>query len=285
MNSSEHRVGLERPNWQAKITSFFAMVRKELLIVTRYRVEFFTAFGQLVAMLSIVTFSGVAFSGGVGAASPTISGVTIYGFVLYIFLSNVLWAIGYNIRIEQTEGTLEQLYLSPASKFASLVSRVFNQIVWTGALALGAVLTVSLLIGTIPLKNPGLGLYLLALSLSGTFGTSFAFAALTLRIKDTALPLGNAFQLIFMIFCANFFPFSALPEFARRVSAVLPQAYAVDAFRSTLLGFPDGFPELASIEVEIVIVTLYGLLMPLLGWWLYRMAESHARRTGSLSEY
>jgi len=36
-------------------------------------------------------------------------------------MSDTLWTIGYNIRNEQVQGTLEQLYLSPASKFASLV--------------------------------------------------------------------------------------------------------------------------------------------------------------------
>jgi hypothetical protein len=59
----------------------------------------------------------------------------------------------------------------------------------------------------------------------------------------------------------------------------------VDAFRSTLMGYPPGFPELAPIQTEIVIVTLFGLLMPFAGYALYRQAEDHARRTGSLSTF
>ena len=57
------------------------------------------------------------------------------------------------------------------------------------------------------------------------------------------------------------------------------------ALPSALMGFPPGFPELAPIEVEIAIVTAFGLLMPYLGYWLYRKAEDHARREGSLSAY
>jgi hypothetical protein len=34
-----------------------------------------------------------------------------------------------------------------------------------------------------------------------------------------------------------------------------------------------------------VIVTAFGLLMPLLGYWLYRREEDRARTRGSLSEY
>ena len=51
------------------------------------------------------------------------------------------------------------------------------------------------------------------------------------------------------------------------------------------MGYPAGFPELAPIGVEIVIVSLFGLLMPLVGYWAYRVAEDHERRSGGLSEY
>jgi hypothetical protein len=59
----------------------------------------------------------------------------------------------------------------------------------------------------------------------------------------------------------------------------------VDAFRSALMGFPPGFPELAPFAVEVVIVAAFGGLMPALGYGLYRREEDRARRKGSLSEY
>ena len=82
-----------------------------------------------------------------------------------------------------------------------------------------------------------------------------------------------------------FFPFSALPPFILAISRLIPLSYAVDAFRSTLMGYPPGFPELAPIGAEMVIVTSFGLLMPVLGYYLYRRAENHARRSGSLAEF
>lgn len=116
-------------------------------------------------------------------------------------------------------------------------------------------------------------------------GVGFAFAALTLRIKETAQTLANLLQFAFLVLCANFFPFAALPPFVREFSRLLPLAYAVDAFRSALMGFPEGFPELAPFAVEFWIVTLFGLLMPVLGYYLYRLAERKARQEGSLSNY
>ena len=208
-----------------------------------------------------------------------------YGFVLFIFLNDTLWVIGYNVRREQIEGTLEQLYLSPASKFASLVSRVANLLIWTSLLVIVAVSVMSFLLGGIPFANPALGLYVLVFSLMGTFGIGFAFAALTLWIKEAAQTMLNLLSFGLMILCAMFFPFAALPPFLVKISRLIPVSYAVDAFRSTLMGYPHGFPELAPIETEIVIVTVFGALMPILGYTLYRKAEDAARRKGSLAEY
>jgi hypothetical protein len=52
-----------------------------------------------------------------------------------------------------------------------------------------------------------------------------------------------------------------------------------------MMNYPPGFPELAPIEIEIVIVTIFGLGMPLLGYFLYRRAEDYARQSGHLSAF
>jgi ABC-2 type transport system permease protein len=276
-------------DWRIGMSTFWAMVRKELILMARYPVNFVASFAQVFLIVAVFTLGGRTFSSqsspGIGTGSSETSGVVVYGFILFMFLSDTLWTIGYNVRHEQVQGTLEQLYLSPASKFASLVSRVANILLWTGLLSATAGALMVFMIGRLPVENPWLGLYLLGMSLAGTFGVGFAFAALTLRIKETAQTMANLLQFGFLILCANFFPFSALPVALRDVSRVIPLAYAVDAFRSTLMGYPPGFPELAPIGVEIWIVTLFGLLMPVVGYALYRRTEDHARRSGSLSTF
>lgn len=269
------------------MSAFGAMVRKEFIIMLRYPVEFVASFFQVLLIVVILTLAGLMFApqGVQSEGNTAVTGLVVYGFILFIYLSDTLWSIGFNVRREQKQGTLEQLYLSPASKFAALASRVAITLVWTGLLSILAAIMMSLLLGRLPFENVPLGLYLLLMSLSGTFGTGFAFAAVTLRIKEAAQTAVNLLQFGFMVFCAPFFPFSALPEPLLYISRAIPLSYGVDAFRSTLMGYPNGFPELAPIEVELVIVTLFGLCMPLLGFWLYRQAEDQARRKGSLSEY
>jgi ABC-2 type transport system permease protein len=272
------------------LSTFLAMARKELLVMSRYPVNFVTSFAQTFLIVMIFTLAGRMFyvpppeqSGMESGGNP--SGVVVYGFILFTFLSDTLWTIGYNVREEQVQGTLEQLYLSPASKFANLVSRVTNTLVWTGLVSFTGGVLMAAMIGRLPLENPLLGLYLLVFTLLGTFGIGFAFAALTLYIKETAATLANLLQFAFLILCANFFPFSALPPFLLNFSRLLPPAYAVDAWRSALMGFPAGFPELAPFAVEFWIVTIFGLAMPVVGYFLYRRAERHARKEGSLASY
>jgi ABC-2 type transport system permease protein len=271
-----------RHNWIA----LTAMVYKELIIMTRYPVNFVASFFQIFFIIAVFTLAGLTFSEDPQGGSDTIiSSMMATGFILYIYISDTLWTIGYNVRREQIEGTLEQLYLSPANKFANLVSRVTNLLIWTSLLCVVALLVLGSLLGGLSFQNPLLGLYILLMSLLGTFGMGFAFAALTLRIKETASTLVNLLQFGLMILCAMFFPFASLPDWLIAVSRLIPVSYMVDAFRSTLMGYPTGFPELAPIGVEIAIVTVFGLLMPVLGYYLYRWAEDAARRKGTLAEY
>lgn len=270
----------------ATLSTFRAMVHKEFSIMLRYPVEFVASFAQVFLIIVVLTLAGLMFSrGGVAANSGQTAGVVAYGFVLFIYLADTLWVIGFNVRREQKQGTLEQLYLSPASKFAGLGARVALTLVWTGLLSLGSVVVMGLMLGNLPFENGWLGLYILLFALAGTFGVGFAFAALTLRIKESAQTAVNLLQFGFMLLCAPFFPFGALPPAGQFLARLLPLSYSVDAFRSTLMGYPAGFPELAPIETELAIITLFGIIMPVIGYWLYRRAEDLARTKGSLSEY
>ncbi|MDJ0752061.1 MAG: ABC transporter permease [Ardenticatenaceae bacterium] len=268
---------------------FWAMVRKEFTIKTRYPIELFAGFAQLFIMIAVFTLATLTFTSGgsdsIGEGGINIYSIVVYGFIPFIFLTETLWGIGVNIRQEQLQGTLESVFLSPASQAASLISRVILTLIWTSLMSLMAIILMVLMTRSIPFFNLPLALYILAMTLLGTFGIGFAFAAITLRIKQTAQTLANVFQFSFMVFCAPFIPFGVLPEWVKLVSRVIPLAYGVDAFRSTLMNYPAGFPELAPINVEIWIVTLFGLLAPPLGLWLYYREEARARRRGSLGIY
>lgn len=280
---------LHTPTFRQRLSTFGAMMATELRIMSRYPVDFAASFLQMFLIIAMFAFAGMAFTarggGAVDSGQAQTAGVVAYGFLIFLFFSDILWTIGYRVREEQTLGTLEQLYLTPASKTAALAARTVLVFTWTGLLALFSVLTLRWLFGVMPFHNGGLGMLILALTLSGAFGLGFAFAGVTLRLKETANTLVNFFQFAVLVLGAAFFPFRALPGPLQAVARFFPLSIGVDAFRSVLMGLPPGHPELWPLPVELIVVALFGLLMPPFGLAVYRWAERRARQDGSLGEY
>ncbi len=216
----------------------------------------------------------------------TLASVAFYGFIFFMFLQDIIWMIGYSIREEQYQGTLESLYLTPVNHFSNLISRAFINVFWTGLNVIVALLIVTYLFGALPLGNLVFALLVLFLSLLQMFGMGFIFAAFTLRAKGSADFIMNFLAIVFMFTCAMFFPFSALPEaMVDYVSRWIPLSYSVDLFRSALLSYPSGFPELASAPFELTITAIFAFLMPAIGYFLYWRIERSARMKGTLGEY
>jgi ABC-2 type transport system permease protein len=257
----------------------------QAIIVSRYPANL--AAGLLVSFVGVLALAlATQMFAPVGSgAAHTLTGTMFYGYLLYVFLSDSLWRIGFSVRQDQVQGTLESLYLTPAIKFANLVSRALPQFALTATGAAVAMVAVNWMVGWLPVANAPLAAGVFICSLVGTFGLGFCFAAYSLVAGDSAASTGNFIEFALLVLCAMFFPFSVLPAPVRLLSRLIPLSYCVDAFRSVLMGFPHGFPELAPIEVELVIVVTYALVMPILGYALFRMVEHRLRQTGRLGQY
>jgi ABC-2 type transport system permease protein len=261
------------------------MVRVQAILVSRYPANL--AAGLLVSfggVLALALAAQMFMPSGSGTAN-TLAGAMFYGYLLYVFVSDSLWRIGYSVRQDQIQGTFEGLYLTPAPKFASLVARAAPQFALTAAGGLVALLAANWIFGGLPAKNIPLAALIFVCSLAGTFGLGFCFAAYSLVAGDSAESTGNFVEFALILLCAMFFPFGVLPEPVRLVSRLIPISYCVDAFRSTLMGWPPGFPELAALETELVIVIVYALVTPLLGYALFRAVERRLRQQGRLGQY
>ncbi len=263
--------------------TFLSMTKKQVIEFSRYPISFVAEFSQVLLIIGMFMFAAIIFIGEGGAGLSRIAGIMMYGFVLNMFLIFVLWEIGFSIREEQYRGTLESLYLSPVNKFSNLTSRIFAIVVWTVVMVIIALVVVSHYVGGLPAENVLLALIVLFFSITGILGIGFMAASLILRLKESANLLINVLQFFFMIFCAMFFPFSALPpEILNTVTRWIPLSYGVDLFRSILVGQN---PELLAFGYEIVIVVLFGILSPVVGYLLYKRGERKARLKGTLGEY
>jgi ABC-type multidrug transport system permease subunit len=113
-------------------------------------------------------------------------------------------------------------------------------------------------------------------------GVGFIFACYHLLVGEPASSTGNVIEFATLFLCAMFFPFQALPSPIRAISRLVPLSYCVDAFRSALLGFPPGFPELAPFEVELAIAAAFGILTPLFSYAVFRWTMDRMRKMGRL---
>ncbi|OGS63671.1 MAG: hypothetical protein A3K59_00845 [Euryarchaeota archaeon RBG_19FT_COMBO_69_17] len=280
-------MGLGRPGLAQYLATFVDMSKKVIVEYSRYPVAFVALFVQVFLIILLLMMSVFVFSapGTEGADVRVFAGMMAYGFVTNIFLSFTLWEVGWSVREEQVRGTLESLYLSPTNQFSNLLSRVFAVLLWTAIMCAAGLGLVSGIVGGLPATNLLLGLGLLGLNISGFLGLGFLFAGVTIKLKETAQILVSFLQFFFFIFSAQFFPFAVLPKpVLDYVSRFLPVSYAVDLFRTTLLGIP---PELLpnDLALEYAIVIGFGVLSPVLGYLGYKRIERKARLEGTLGEY
>jgi ABC-2 type transport system permease protein len=180
---------------------------------------------------------------------------------------------------------MEGLYLTPAPKFAGLISRAVPLFVLTATGAALALAAINLIVGPLPAHNLGLAAAMFVCTIVGTFGLGFCCAAFSLVAGDAASSTLNLIEFGLLVVCAMFFPFGVLPDMVRWFSRLIPLSYCVDAFRSTLLGFPPGFPELAPIGIELAIVIAYAIVAPILGYAFFRVVERRLRENGRLGQY
>ncbi len=286
MTTVSRGLGLGRYSLQQSAIVFLEMSRKTVVEFTRYPVAFISIFVQIFLIILMFLYAVFTFSSAPPGdpSNQGIAGMLIYGFVINMFLTFTLWEIGFSIRDEQFRGTLESLYLSPANKFQNLVSRVFAVLLWTGAVSLAGVATVAGMVGGLPVNNLLLAALVLLLTIVAFLGLGFVFAAVTIRLKESAQFLVTFLQFFFIIFSAMFFPFAALPSsIVNGVSRWLPVSYNVDLFRSLLVGrTPELIPD---VWTEFLIVLLFAILSPAAGFYIYRWTENVVRVRGTLGEY
>ncbi len=272
--------------------SFLAMVKKEFKILTRYPLNFIGGFIQVFFLILMFLYSMIPFSS--GSESLSSGPALLWGSMFFFFVSDSLWAIGTSVRWEQVSGTLEQLYLTPSKQWLILLARGLRSYLVDLPLVLWLILVVYMVTGYFEAKNPLLGVYILLLSIAGLTGLGYAYAGMVLALKRTANLFTNMFQFIFLIFCAMFFPFKALPEKVLAVSRLIPISYMVDCFRSVMTG---SNPELITGAVrvvgftftplffELVIVHLMAIVLPVVGFKLYNRMIKKALREGTLGQY
>lgn len=277
------------------LRSFLAMIKKELLVVLRYPLNFFGQFISIIFWVLIFFYATIPFQSPTATPgqSDIFVGSILWGSILFFLLSDAIWAIGMSIFWEQRTGTLEQLFLAPVKQWLMLIARSIRSLLTNSFVILWMIAIVYALTGFLIIVNPLLGIYILIISIISFLGFGFMYAALVIWIKQPHM-ISNILQFIFLILCAMFFPFSVLPSQILIISRLIPFSYNVDAFRAAMMGHtPELITDniqiigyfLSPLEFELLLLHIFAIVFLVIGSLTYRYTVNNALKQGTLGAH
>jgi ABC-2 type transport system permease protein len=203
----------------------------------------------------------------------------LLGYLTWKMCASVLVGIADTASEESQTGTLEQLFLAGRSPFFLFLGRAFGLITNQGLRAILLGTGLGLLLGILqPVTWEALLVF--GLTLLGAVGFGFALAGLVLVFKR----LAGATRLIWQMLV--FFTGALAPIYhpvLAPLARMLPLTVGIESLRAIYLD-GIGFTNLwtSGLLPGLLANTLVYLL---LGVWLFRWGEAHARKLGLLGQY
>jgi ABC-2 type transport system permease protein len=275
----------------SELRALLAVANKEWIIFRRYPSWVMAFFIWPVLFPLGFIFTAKALGGPDGSslsAFSQLSGTTDYagfmvvGSTMWMWVNITLWNVGLHLRSEQMRGTLESNWLCPVPRISVMLGASLTQLGTSLLLLVVGLIEFRLFLGVELVRvSTALPLLLTVLLLiPSIYGLGLAFASLVVRFKE-ANPMVFLVRGVFMIFCGISYPMAVLPEWMKRVSEFLPLTYAVRSIRAVGLAGAT----YADILPDLRMLTVFAIIMPILGYAAFRLAERRSRRTGDLGQY
>jgi ABC-2 type transport system permease protein len=274
----------------ADARGFWAATRKEWRLLRRYPGNLLSFIFWPIALPLAYVFQAQAFSGGRDdtmaafmerTGTNEVAGFLFVGWATYMWLSIVLWGPGTALRTEQIRGSLEAIFLTPASRLVVLFGPAISQLVW--AVWIFVVVGVALWIGFGVSIGPAEALRALTVIVVGVpalYAIGALFGAVVLRFGEVHA-LVQGVRGLFTAVCGMSFPIIVLPDWAQVVALSLPPTYLIADLRAVLLTGSG----VGRILGDLAILTGMGAVLAVAAVIAFRRTELHARRGGRLAQY
>jgi len=259
--------------------------------IRRYPTNLFGTIFWPVLLPAVWVLMGQAYSGGgdpealnAFASRAGTTGIALFvfiGYLMYMWLSALLWGPGTALRQEQIRGSLEAVFLTPVSRLVPLFGPTLTNIVWIVADLFVMGLAAWLLFGVVlPLQGVVLAFAITLVGVPAMYAMGALFGAGVLRFGE----IGPAVQFtrgVLSMLCGITFPIAMLPGWAQATAVAMPPTHIVDGMRNALLrsASPGDLVPTAAALIGLAIV--FGALAVVVFRWL----EASARRTGMLGRY
>lgn len=263
------------------------IVKKEYRLWQRYPSRILLML--VMPFLSILTlyFQGIGLVGGTSSESfNTLTGTSDYlsfiiiGSSIYVYVSTAIWGIGNSIRREQMMGTLESIWMAPASKLTIFCGiAIFDGLLSTYVAMMQIVL--SSIVLPISLLTPKILMMVLLtfLLIFALYGIGFFFTGLVLIFKEIE-DFTNLFNTMLRMITPVSYPLSVLPWPLAFIALFIPVTYALQGMREYIgLGTYHSFP------YYIGMLLIFDIIFIAIGKIIFDYAETNARRSGQIGAH
>jgi len=200
---------------------------------------------------------------------------------MYMWLSSLLWGVGTSLRQEQVRGSLEAVFLTPASRLVPLFGPGVGMLIPMSLTFVIMGIALWLFFGVVPPLAAVLqAAVVVALGMPALYAIGSLFAASVLRFGEVG-PVVQLIRGMFVLACGITFPVAMLPIWAQVGAWLMPPTYIVDDIRRILLrgaSLPDVAPDLAIVLSLATIIAVLAVVV-------FRYLETSARRSGMLGRF
>ncbi len=262
-----------------------AFIKKDFLVESSYKLSFiFRIFGVLVTVFTYFFIDKLFGHRIVGHLQQF--GVTYFSYVLLsmAFFSYVgvgLGSFSSRIRLEQMQGTLEAILLTP-TKISTIL---FSLALWNflfATLDMAIYITLGIFLFKIDFSNINISstlviLFLTIISFSGLGILSASF----IMVFKRGNPVGWIINSMEGLIGGVYFPITIMPAWLQFLAKFLPITHAIRAIE---LAVYRGY-SITQLAKEITFLLLFALLLLPLSLAVFKYALKKTRREGSLVKY
>ncbi|TMC45934.1 MAG: ABC transporter permease [Chloroflexi bacterium] len=272
------------------LRAFFAAALKEVRQQRRYPTIFLGQLFWPVILPASWVLMGQAYSGNNAqalaafaerAGSSNVAVFVFVGYAMYNWLSVLLWGAGTALRQEQLRGTLEAVFVTPASRLVPLFGPGVATLLPMAVIFASNLLALRVFFGVLPPVAAVLqAAVIVVLGIPALYAIGALFAASVLRFGEVA-PVVQLIRGMFVLACGITFPLAMLPLWAQIWAKLMPPTYIVDDIRRVLLRGDT----IADVAGDVAIVLSLAVLTAVLAVAVFRYLERSARVTGMLGRF
>jgi len=274
----------------ADLRAFFAAGLKEIRQQRRYPTLFLGQLFWPVILPASWVLMGQAYSGNDPqalaafanrAGSSNVAVFVFVGYAMYNWLSVLLWGAGTALRQEQLRGTLEAVFVTPASRLVPLFGPGVATLLPMAVVFASNLIALRVFFGIFPpIAAVIQAAIIVVLGIPALYAIGALFAASVLRFGEVA-PVVQLIRGMFVLACGITFPLAMLPIWAQVWAKLMPPTYIVDDIRRVLLQGDT----IADVSGDIALVMSLAVLTAILAIAVFRYLELSARRTGMLGRF